>query len=49
MRNAKKQRGCPPSSMPERIDATPEKIAEVVLAAKPKTRWDYLKTKWPSK
>ena len=27
--------------MPERIDASPERIAEVVLGAKPKKQWDY--------
>ena len=31
--------------MPERIDASPEKIAEVVLMAKPKKSWNYLKKK----
>ena len=28
-------------AMPERIDASPERIAEVVLGAKPKKHWDY--------
>ncbi len=28
-------------AMPDRIDATPEEIAEVVLGAKPKTTWRY--------
>jgi hypothetical protein len=28
--------------MPERIDAPAEKIAEVVLQAKPKENWKYL-------
>lgn len=27
--------------LPERIDATPEEIAEVVLVAHPKTHWHY--------
>ncbi len=27
--------------LPERIDATPERIAEVVLHAKPKQVWQY--------
>ncbi len=35
--------------MPERIDATPEEIAEVVLDAKPKPEWDYLKDERPAK
>ena len=26
---------------PDRIDASPEEIAEVVLGAKPKTQWRY--------
>jgi hypothetical protein len=29
--------------MPDLIDASPEQIAEVVLRAKPKTDWRYLK------
>ena len=29
--------------MPEPIDASPERIAEVVLRAKPKDDWRYLK------
>ena len=29
--------------MPERIDASPEEIAEVVLQAKPKKTWRYEK------
>ena len=33
------------SEMPERIDASPEQIAEVVLMAKPKKSWNYLKKK----
>lgn len=38
----KKQRGRPPKHpMPERIDASPERIAEVVLQAKPKEVWRY--------
>ncbi|MXZ54657.1 MAG: hypothetical protein F4Z14_00580 [Gammaproteobacteria bacterium] len=28
-------------AMPERIDASPERIAEVVLGAKPKDTWRY--------
>ena len=28
-------------SMPERIDAAPERLAEVVLGVKPKNHWDY--------
>ena len=38
----KKQRGRPVKYlMPERIDASPEEIAEVVLRAKPKEVWRY--------
>ncbi|MDE2843528.1 MAG: hypothetical protein OXN21_09115 [Chloroflexota bacterium] len=41
---AKKKRGRPAEvEMPERIDASPEEIAEVVLMAKPPKEWDYLK------
>lgn len=49
MPKAEKQRGRPPRPMPDRIDATPEEIAEVVLDAKPKTEWDYLKDERPAK
>ena len=36
----KKPRGRPPEhEMPERIDASPETIAEVLLQAKPKRTW----------
>ena len=39
----KKERGRPvEKTMPERIDAPAEKIAEVVLQAKPKKNWRYL-------
>ena len=42
MSKAKKPRGRPPKyPMPERIDASPEEIAEVVLGAKPKQAWRY--------
>ena len=41
MAKIKKQRRRPPRPMPERIDASPERIAEVVLRAKPKTNWRY--------
>ena len=38
----KKPQGRPPKyPMPERIDAAPERIAEVVLQAKPKKQWEY--------
>ncbi len=38
----KKPKGRPLKyAMPERIDASPERIAEVVLGAKPKKHWDY--------
>lgn len=37
------QRGRPPKyEMPERIDASPEEIAQVVLRAKPKKKWRYM-------
>ena len=42
MAREKKQRGRPPTyTMPERIDAPPEVIAETVLRAKPKKKWRY--------
>ena len=42
MPRKKKPRGRPPKYiMPERIDASPETIAEVVLRAKPKEVWRY--------
>ena len=42
MARPKKQRGRPPKyEMPERIDASPEEIAEMVLGAKPKETWRY--------
>ena len=38
----KKERGRPVVyPLPDRIDATPERIAEVVLRAKPKKVWRY--------
>ena len=41
---AKKKRGRPVKyELPEPIDATPEEVARVVLQAKPKTEWRYLK------
>ena len=40
----KRGRGRPVTKpMPERIDASPERIAEVVLKAKPKREWQYTK------
>ena len=40
--NKKGKRGRPVKrKMPERIDASPETIAEVVLKAKPKEVWRY--------
>ena len=40
MPKQKKPRGRPPKyPMPERIDASPKEIAEVVLRAKPKETW----------
>ena len=42
LRKEKKPRGRPVKyPMPERIDASPEHIAEVVLRAKPKKVWHY--------
>lgn len=42
MPKTKKQRGRPvKNSRPERIDASPEEIAEVVLRAKPKQDWQF--------
>ncbi len=42
MSKGKKPRGRPVKyDMPERIDASPEEIAEVVLKAKPKETWRY--------
>ena len=41
----KRPRGRPPRPMPERIDATPEEIAEVVLRMPPKSDWRYLKAR----
>ena len=44
MPRPKKPLGRPPKHiMPERIDASPERIAEVVLQAKPKKDWEYEK------
>ena len=38
-----KPRGRPPQhTMPEPIDAPPERVAEVVLQAKPKRTWRYM-------
>ena len=38
----RKKRGRPVlHEMPERIDASPEQIAETVLRAKPKSKWRY--------
>ena len=45
-RGKDKRKGRPPEKvMPERIDASPEHIAEVVLGAKPKQDWRYLEDK----
>lgn len=41
MAKSKKSRGRPSRPMPKKIDALPERIAEVVLAAKPKPAWRY--------
>lgn len=42
MTGKRKVRGRPVEyPMPERIDAPPERIAEVVLRAKPKKEWRY--------
>lgn len=43
-RRKRKERGRPPVyPMPEPIDASPEEIAERVLAMPNKTEWDYIK------
>lgn len=42
MPKAKQGRGRPSRPMPERIDASPEQIAEAVLSMPPKKRWRYL-------
>ena len=41
----KPERGRPPvfDHMPERINASPEEVAEAVLRIPPKTDWRYLK------
>ena len=42
MPRAKKKRGRPVEHpRPERIDASPEEIAEIVLRAKPKQAWRF--------
>ena len=41
----KRGRGRPEKLYPERIDASPEEIARVVLKAKPKKDWSYLEEK----
>ena len=44
MPRKKKDRGRPPvKPMPDRIDASPEDIAAVVLQAAPKSDWRYLR------
>ncbi|MCY4109269.1 MAG: hypothetical protein OXG11_09595 [Chloroflexi bacterium] len=35
--------------MPERIDATPEEIADAILKAPPKSEWRYLKAREEAK
>ena len=46
MADKKRKRGRPLKyPMPERIDATPEEIADVVMRAPNKTEWRYLKRK----
>ena len=42
-KDKKRPRGRPSRPMPERIDASPEDIAEVVLKMPPKQDWRYLK------
>ena len=50
MPKVKKQRGRPvKNSRPERIDASPEEIAEVVLRAKPKKNWRFEEEKGESR
>ena len=41
----KRDRGRPARPMPERIDASPEEIAEIVLRMPPKSDWRYLKAR----
>ena len=44
MKERKPKRGRPVTKpLSERINASPERIAEVVLRAKPKKSWDYMK------
>ncbi len=43
MEEKKRKRGRPSRPMPERIEATPEEIAEVVLGQPPKSEWRYLR------
>ena len=43
---AKPKRGRPITrKMPERIDASPDRIAEVILRATPPKKWRYLESK----
>ena len=44
-RKKKNPVGRPPRSMPQRIDASPEEIARVVLNVKPPEKWRYLEEK----
>lgn len=43
MATTKKQRGRPAKPAPEPINATPEQLAEALLALPPDHEWDYLK------
>ena len=46
MASDRRPRGRPPTKlMPDRIDASPEEIAEAVLRMPPKKDWRYLKRK----
>ncbi len=39
---AKRKRGRPANPMPEHIDASPERIARVILSAPSPKKWPYL-------
>ena len=41
-KSKKRKRGRPARPMPERIDATPEQIADVVMRMPDKTEWRYM-------
>ena len=45
MKRNKNPVGRPPRSMPPKIDASPEEIAQTVLKFKPPAKWRYLQRK----